>query len=733
MRKFIFCLLILSAFFPKTVSSADFKFVVYSDIQGGGEGNHAKLPGIISRIPGGVTCAVSCGDMAGLGNYDTATATTWDFHLATALNLGTPFWPCRGNHDGVEDAAGITMSNWKNSMSFIRERSEYQSGSPDNDYYSFMYNNCLFVVLNNMNGTKAPETAWIASEIATDRAKNATHIFVFQHYALLGYNLPDSIQANYRWEKYIAPYFENMPNFAGAFWGDRHVFWKGDYKGKTGVLVPPGTTPREGEGSAGPGELTGEFSGYIVVHVKGDSVTGKAYTYSEVEQASFVVKGYDPLGKLPITSVTAFTEDNTIEKYLQTRVGAVIAYRDTFNGNITIFDTTYALKYLSLSTNATVDTSGYVIGTALGTAQIVVTKRSISDTVDISVVSSTLPVDSIRLSADSISLLAGDSFIINATGYFHNTSGSFSRNIGNDVTWSSTSPSNMSVTQGMVKAISAGPSKVIASMGGVFDTCMFTILPRPAFLCRINFKTDTVSHAPGWRGDNGRIYSAARGIGWVTSTSTTTRGDRNGGILLGSFVAKSTETSFKIDAPDGRYILKIGVGDNKYNATTLITHETQQIVSHSGISNAIVADTITVTGGTGIVLKVSGVLCYLVAISSEGIPIDMVAEDGNLPLMAQNPPSTTSESAFSSAQNDIVSFYPNPFNPVVNISFNGSISHTGKTLTIIDSRGRVVYSSNVAAGINTFQFNGSNLNSGLYLISVRSSSKSYSAKMLLAK
>ncbi len=288
MRKLFLSLLLIAIF--TSASANEFKFVVYADVQRQGEGNHSKLAGIISRIPGGATFAIECGDMAGLGNSTVATATTWDDHLATALKLGIPFWPCRGNHDGVEDKDGVTIENWKNSMAFIRERAEYKSGSPNNDYYSFMYNNCLFVVINNMNGNKEPQMKWIAEEVKSDHAKNAAHIFVFNHYPVLGPNKSEAERANRRWKKYIEPYFEKMPNFSGIFWGDRHWFWKGTYKGITGVLVPPTTVPRTNEKTAGPDELSGTFSGYLVIHVKDNVVTGKAYDYTEAEQASFTMK-----------------------------------------------------------------------------------------------------------------------------------------------------------------------------------------------------------------------------------------------------------------------------------------------------------------------------------------------------------------------------------------------------------------------------------------------------------
>lgn len=269
--------------------AADFKFVVYSDIQGGGEWRHAKLPGIIERIPGKVVCAVSCGDMAGLSNSKLAEADTWERHLKTGLNLGVPLWPCRGNHDGKEDAEGVTLGHWREAMSFVRERKEFVSGGPSNDYYAFMYDRSLFVVLNNMNIANKLMHDWLRELVKTEELKNAEHIFVFQHYAMMIPNKPEGERVTRRWKKLIEPYFEGLPNLSGVFWGDRHWFWKGEYKGISGVLVPPGTTPRDEE-RRGEGEYSGLFSGYIVVHVKDEAVTAKAYTYDEEEQAAFDIK-----------------------------------------------------------------------------------------------------------------------------------------------------------------------------------------------------------------------------------------------------------------------------------------------------------------------------------------------------------------------------------------------------------------------------------------------------------
>lgn len=275
-----------------TAPAADFNFLVYSDIQSYGTGYHAQLPAIMGRIPGGCAFAVCTGDLINLGNYDTVLSpAVWNTFLSVTSAMPAPFWPVRGNHDGWEDVQGRTLTSWGTAMSFVRDRPEYLSGSDKNDYYSFMVNNCLFLVLNNMGSSvKVAETTWIAAQARSVQARNADHIFAFFHYEGLLPNQPEATRRSNKWTRYITPSLESLPNLAAVFWGDDHCFWSGSYKGVAGVLVPPGTLSRSAY-ATGSGEKSDSMRGYIVVRVKDDSVTAKVFDYGENLRHSLVLQG----------------------------------------------------------------------------------------------------------------------------------------------------------------------------------------------------------------------------------------------------------------------------------------------------------------------------------------------------------------------------------------------------------------------------------------------------------
>lgn len=83
----------------------------------------------------------------------------------------------------------------------------------------------------------------------------------------------------------------------------------------------------------------------------------------------------------------------------------------------------------------------------------------------------------------------------------------------------------------------------------------------------------------------------------------------------------------------------------------------------------------------------------------------------------------------------VVYNYPNPFNPVTNISFKlNNISNV--TLKVYDATGRLIanlVNGTMESGIHTVQFDGNNLNSGVYFYELNINGKKYTNKMLLMK
>jgi hypothetical protein len=79
--------------------------------------------------------------------------------------------------------------------------------------------------------------------------------------------------------------------------------------------------------------------------------------------------------------------------------------------------------------------------------------------------------------------------------------------------------------------------------------------------------------------------------------------------------------------------------------------------------------------------------------------------------------------------------YPNPFNPVTTIQY--AIPNSGSvSLSVLDVTGREVMrtsSTNMAAGMHTTLFDGRNLSSGLYIVSLRFEGQTKSMKITLLK
>ncbi|ACF14435.1 hypothetical protein Ctha_1981 [Chloroherpeton thalassium ATCC 35110] len=78
--------------------------------------------------------------------------------------------------------------------------------------------------------------------------------------------------------------------------------------------------------------------------------------------------------------------------------------------------------------------------------------------------------------------------------------------------------------------------------------------------------------------------------------------------------------------------------------------------------------------------------------------------------------------------------YPNPFNPRTTIRF--SLKQAGRaTLRIFDMLGREMFSKQItgSAGWNSYQFNASGLNSGVYFYQIKASGYSETKKMMLLK
>ena len=88
------------------------------------------------------------------------------------------------------------------------------------------------------------------------------------------------------------------------------------------------------------------------------------------------------------------------------------------------------------------------------------------------------------------------------------------------------------------------------------------------------------------------------------------------------------------------------------------------------------------------------------------------------------------------ADDDIISNYPNPFNPTTTISFNSINNNNSAKLSIFNSNGELIMEnnlSNLTKGINNHTIDMTQFNSGVYFYSVAIDGKSLTSRMLLIK
>jgi len=85
--------------------------------------------------------------------------------------------------------------------------------------------------------------------------------------------------------------------------------------------------------------------------------------------------------------------------------------------------------------------------------------------------------------------------------------------------------------------------------------------------------------------------------------------------------------------------------------------------------------------------------------------------------------------------NVVISAYPNPFNPTTSISFTLPQALNG-SLTVYNQAGQKVtelFNGQMNQGLNSFQFNAADLNSGVYFCKLVSGANSFTHKMVLTK
>ena len=376
--------------------------------------------------------------------------------------------------------------------------------------------------------------------------------------------------------------------------------------------------------------------------------------------------------------------------------------------------------------------SGEMTAMTPGTARVVVRYVGKTDTASVVVKASSALLDSIWISPRTFSGMVGNGVTFAVTGHFHEGIYSFDRDVTSGVTWK-TDTTVLKIINNAISRVTGRQDTVTvgAAIGPLTDSVTFILEPQLRFLTRIRFQVDTVPFSMGWNADNGAAYSDARGYGWVAAGALASRDDRKGNPLQKSFVIASPEKEYKIKCLDGDYILKMSMGDNIYGgaAVEYIRFGVDTLISHSGASNGINVDTIRVFGNDGIHLFVKGNINYLVAISSEGVDINLVAQDdGSVMGISAQPEKLLAPAEMLSAD-------PTPFAARTSLKF--AVQTPGNvSLSIFNASGRkigTIANGYHAIGGYSANFNASALPAGVYLCRLSVGAKTWSKRIVLLK
>lgn len=348
-------------------------------------------------------------------------------------------------------------------------------------------------------------------------------------------------------------------------------------------------------------------------------------------------------------------------------------------------------------------------------------------------------LDSMRIISPRDTMVEGDSLSIDVLGFYQ----THIAVVTGEAEWFS------GASGGLLRALAPGNVTVTASLGGKSASLDMVVLARPAFIRRINFSSQATPFKNGWLADNGGAYSGTQGYGWTSGAGFMIRDDRAGySFLLKSFVGPGTGTSaYKIDAPDGDYLIRIAMGDNAYGSGVMncVVSGTDTLIKYVGGSsyysdtsrgilgliNGIATTTVHASGGA-INLTVQGYLNYLVICSAaEGTPLKFIADDVGSPGTAvgnleKEMPATVPETMSLSA-------YPNPFNPSTNMVVRGCREQV--LFSIFDLQGRLVWQQEVQAsgGQVKSAWNAESIPSGIYFLRAQSAGTSFSGKLVLTR
>lgn len=445
---------------------------------------------------------------------------------------------------------------------------------------------------------------------------------------------------------------------------------------------------------------------------------------------------------------------NELLRFESVRLSAVARYG---SGSA---DTNAGVAFESLDPFAAqVLTDGKVRGFNPGTARIVARKGALADTFSLTVNPGFTPLAGltfIRQSRTLRNLLPGDSLPFGVRALVAEGPDTLAFFADTLATVRVPAPQLM-IRGAFIHAVQAGgPYSVTAEAAGLRCTTDIHVTALPAYLKRINFQAANapVSAIPGWFMENTAAYSQTRGMGWISPSGLTAYSlsinevnyfKRTMIRTVLSRTAVKAEQTYRVDAPAGRYILRVANINLFYcQDTSYVRHGNDTVLSNP-ICNYMwdydMAATrrVTIAGDSGLILKVYGTLCYLVLASEDCEDFNLIARDWEGPITEPPASMALQDPLPASGLSEAPCVYPNPFNPAASIRFRLPAG-VRATVRICDIRGRAVRQDLIPAAATVMDrhyridFAALRLASGFYFLELsRSDRKSFTRKLVFAK
>jgi len=349
-------------------------------------------------------------------------------------------------------------------------------------------------------------------------------------------------------------------------------------------------------------------------------------------------------------------------------------------------DTNKSVAFRSLDTFVVqVGATGLMRAFNSGTGRIVATRDKKADTLIVTVGPSITTIAGLAFTAKARTVLQGDSMPASLTALLVE-GGDTLRFSMDTIATITTKSSKLRLHAGFVTALEAGENLLLkAEAAGFRCSTLVTVKSMPSFLKRINFQSVSAEQTQisGWVIDNGTAYSATRRLGWVSLSSGMDGGlstNEEPNYFKNTFICPrtNTEQTFRVDAPAGNYWLRLynynrdncsGKSYIRYGTDTLLMNRACSYSNHTWGKS--IDKQIVLVGDSGLVLKVSGAICYMVLMADEGTDLYLVAKDQTAADYVMQ--STKSEKIFYTKSNnnqDVPWVTPNPFNPSTVVRFS---------------------------------------------------------------